>query len=144
MRLSPDELFREFATTESPFEKWQLFSHITDECVFVYLPNHKQKYLCNLQYAIFEHLNSPDTKKAEDARLLMKWLLSKKTVVNDMYEHASPPSFYQAMKEMTPEQINTVVAANKNLMLVFNPRKLTFRKEGRAKSFIKKLFNWRK
>jgi hypothetical protein len=73
-RLTADELFREFATTDSPFEKWRLFSHITNEATFIFLPNHLQKNLCNLQFGIFEELRSSDTEKVKAAQALMKWL----------------------------------------------------------------------
>lgn len=61
-KLTPDELFLEFALTDSPFDKWRILSHITDEATFIYLPNHKQSHLCNLQFGIYELLNSDNER----------------------------------------------------------------------------------
>lgn len=139
-RLTADELFREFATTDSPFEKWRLFSHMTNEATFIFLPNHLQKNLCNLQFGIFEELQSSDPEKVKEARNLMNWLLSHQTIVRGAYESASPASLYLALKNMTPDQIETVKEANRNLFLVFNPSLLTFKK----RSLLKILLFWRK
>jgi len=139
-RLTADELFREFATTDSPFEKWRLFSHITNEATFIFLPNHLQKNLCNLQFGIFEELRSSDTEKVKAAQALMKWLLSHQTIVREHYESASPAAVYRVLKSMTPEQIEQVTEVNRNLFLVFNPSLLTFKK----KIFINNFLFWRK
>ena len=139
-RVTADELFREFATTDSPFEKWRLFSHMTNEATFIFLPNHLQKNLCNLQFGIFEELNSSNPEKAKEARKLMKWLLSHQSTVRGAYESASPAAFYLALKSMTPDQIEIVKEANRSLFLVFNPALLTFKK----RSLLKNLLFWRK
>lgn len=139
-RLTADELFREFATTDSPFEKWRLFSHMTNEATFIYLPNHLQKNLCNLQFGIFEELQSSDPEKIKEARKLMRWLLSHQSIVREHYESISPAAVYLALKSMTPDQIDKVKEANRNLFLVFNPALLTFKKINPINKFL----FWRK
>lgn len=139
-RLTADELFREFATTDSPFEKWRLFSHMTNEATFVFLPNHLQRHLCNLQFGIIEQMQSSDAEKLQEARALMKWLLSHQSTVRENYESASPAAVYLALKSMTPDQVETVKEANRNLFLIFNPALLTLKK----RSFTNNFLFWRK
>ncbi|ELW8411609.1 hypothetical protein SIL38_004604, partial [Salmonella enterica] len=75
-KLTPDELFLEFALTDSPFDKWRILSHITDEATFIYLPNHKQSHLCNLQFGIYELLNSDNERDIQKGKALLRWLAS--------------------------------------------------------------------
>lgn len=140
-RLTADELFREFALTHSPFEKWHLFSHIHDEATFIYLPYQKQNYLCNIQFGIFEYLQSNDEKKINEGRELMKWLASHQKRVVSHFGTAAPSTFYSALKKMTPESINDVTEKHAHLHLLFNLKKLTF--QGKPKTLKAKLHFWR-
>lgn len=140
-RLTADELFREFALTDSPFDKWHLFSHITDEATFIFLPNQNQGHLCNFQFGIFELLKSDNENDIKHAHILMKWLASKQKYVNDHFRTASPVAFYHSLKSMNPLEVENTKNVNRNLFLLFNLKKLSFQK--RKKTFAEKILFWR-
>lgn len=140
-RLTPYELFLEFALTDSPFDKWRLLSHITDEATFIYLPNHKQSHLCNLQFGIYELLNSNNESDIRKGKALLSWLASGQKHVSDYFGTAAPAAFYSAYTKLTPAQISDASDKNKNLFLLFNLKKLSFSENN--KTLVEKLMFWR-
>lgn len=127
--------------TNSPFDKWRLLSHIKDEATFIYLPNHKQSHLCNLQFGIYELLNSNNDTDRMNGHNLMKWLSKGQRYVRDNFGTAAPAAFYQSLKKLTPAQVSLVIDRNKNLFLLFNPALLSF--DSNKKTFAEKLLFWR-
>ncbi|EDN7025665.1 hypothetical protein GVT90_16985 [Salmonella enterica] len=140
-KLTPDELFLEFALTDSPFDKWRILSHITDEATFIYLPNHKQSHLCNLQFGIYELLNSDNERDIQKGKALLRWLASGQKHVSNYFGTTAPAAFYLAYSKLTPAQISEASEKNRNLFLLFNPKKLSFREKN--KSLVEKLMFWR-
>lgn len=142
-RLTPDEIFREFAMTDSPFEKWPFFSHIRDEATLIYLPNQKQRFLCNILFGIAELIRSGDEKKKKEGMDIFNWLAGHQEIVKKNFGSASPAFFYSLMKNMTPDEIEQVTSNNGGIFLLFNPRKLSF--AGSSTNKLASLLNiWRK
>lgn len=140
-KLTSDELFLEFALTDSPFDKWRILSHITDEATFIYLPNHKQSHLCNLQFGIYELINSGNENDIQKGKALLRWLASGQKNVSNYFGTAAPAAFYSAYSKLTPAQISEASEKNRNLFLLFNPKKLSFPEKN--KSLVEKLMFWR-
>lgn len=137
--LTTDELFIEFSTTQSPFEKWELFRYFTNDAQLIYLPNIKQSIICNLQFGFFEKYKHGDKVERENATKSMQWLLSHKTHVINEIGTSSPAEVYETLSEMTPSQIAECSANHPNYLLAFNIAKLTFKKPSTWSKFYSKL-----
>jgi hypothetical protein len=136
--LTTDELFIEFSTTQSPFEKWELFRYFTNDAQLIYLPNIKQSLVCNLQFGFFEKFNSGDEIERENATKSMQWLLSHKTHVINEIGTSSPVEVYETLSKMTLSQIAECTANHPSYLLAFNISKLTFKKPSAWSKFFSK------
>lgn len=137
-KLTTNQLFHEFSLTKTPFEKWELFAHITDDAVLIYLPNNHQSMLCKYQVEIFNQFKSGKKENKENAENLMAWLFSHKEHVVKEFGTASPQDFYSSLKELTPAQVITAQAVTQDVLLAFNPQRLVLKKPSLLERIFKK------
>ncbi|WP_145557199.1 hypothetical protein [Yersinia aldovae] len=127
--ISADKLFLEFSTTNNPFEKWNLFTHIpNDMAQLIYLPSHKQSHICNFQFGLYEKIKFGNQTEKESARKLTLWLLSHKIHVVNEFGASSPREFHYSLSNMIQVDIKNAEPLTRHLLLAFNPEKLTFKK----------------